>query len=214
MAATLHEPPHAKDDTASPLALLRARPRRAGEAAFFFHDTHFKSDAVKVLPGEYFVHGSGLVMTTTLGSCIAACLWDRGAGIGGMNHFMLPDGDNDSGRYGACAMELLINELMKRGAARARLEAKLFGGAQVIDGMRTLNIGELNTEFAIRYLAAERIPLVSNDLRGSHPRKVCFLPASGKAMVKRLPVAHPDALLPSPRATLPADGGAGSINLF
>ncbi len=214
MVFALHELPPSTPPATSPLATLRARPRRAGEASFFFHDPHFNSDAVKVLPGEYFVHGRGLVMTTTLGSCVAACLWDHHAGVGGMNHFMLPDGHNDSGRYGAYAMELLINELMKLGATRARLEAKLFGGAQVIDGMRTLNIGERNTAFAVAYLEAERIPLVSNDVRGPHPRKVCFVPASGKAMVKRLPLAHLDALPASPRAMLPADGGAGSINLF
>ncbi len=214
MALALHESLPSTPPATSPLTTLRARPSRAGEASFFFHDPHFKSDAVKVLPGEYFVHGSGLVMTTTLGSCIAACLWDPRAGVGGMNHFMLPDGQNDSGRYGAYAMELLINELMKLGAARDRLQAKLFGGAQVIDGMRTLNIGERNTAFAVAYLEAERIPLVSNDVRGPHPRKVCFVPASGKAMVKRLPAAHPDALPPPPQAMLPADAGAGSINLF
>ena len=214
MASALHDPPASNQTTPSRLAELRARPRRAGEASFFFYDSHFKSDAVKVLPGEYFVYGSDIVMTTTLGSCIATCLWDCDAGIGGMNHFMLPDGRSDSGRYGAYAMELLINELMKLGATRSRLEAKLFGGAQVIDGMRTLNIGEHNTDFAIRYLEAERIPVVSNDVRGPHPRKVCFVPASGKAMVKRLAAAHPDALVPLPRAVLPADAGAGSVDLF
>ena len=200
--------------TASRLALLRARPRRAGEASFFFYDSHFKSDAVKVLPGEYFVHTDNILITTTLGSCIAACLWDRVARVGGMNHFMLPEGRNGSGRYGAYAMEVLINEMMKLGATRPTLEAKLFGGAQVMDGMDTLNIGERNTEFAIRYLEAEHIQMVSNDVRGPYPRKLCFLPASGKAMVKRLTAAHPDALAPRPRSALPADAEAGTVDLF
>src|SRR5438046_3886116 len=124
----------------SRLGELKAQPRKPGEASFFFYDAHFKNDAVKILPGEYFVHDEDILILTTLGSCIAACLWDRNARIGGMNHFMLPEGD--SGRYGSYAMELLINEMMKRGAARSTLEAKVFGGGQVIGGMTTLNVGE------------------------------------------------------------------------
>src|SRR5205823_13302786 len=102
---------------------LKAQPRKPGEASFFFYDAHFKNDAVKILPGEYFVHDEDLLIMTTLGSCIAACLWDRHARVGRMNHFMLPDNGsggalNDSGRYGSYAMELLINEMLKRGASR------------------------------------------------------------------------------------------------
>src|SRR5690606_20104452 len=118
--------------------------------------------------------------TTTLGSCIAACLWDRRARIGGMNHFMLPEGEGESGRYGAYAMELLINELQRRGARRAFLEAKVFGGGQVISGMNSLNVGERNTRFVLAYLRTEAIPVVSQDVLDVHARKVCFLPASGK----------------------------------
>ncbi|HNK18797.1 MAG TPA: chemoreceptor glutamine deamidase CheD, partial [Piscinibacter sp.] len=105
----------------SRLARLKAQARKPGEASFFFYDAHFKNDAVKILPGEYFVDDEDILVMTTLGSCIAACLWDRNAHVGGMNHFMLPDGAGnglDSGRYGSYAMELLINELMKRGATR------------------------------------------------------------------------------------------------
>src|SRR5258706_7633906 len=121
------------------LAQLKAAPRKPGEASFFFYDAHFKNDAVKILPGEYFVYDEDLLIMTTLGSCIAACLWDRNVRIGGMNHFMLPEstglaGSIDSGRYGSYAMELLINELLKRGATRSTLEAKVFGGGQVISG--------------------------------------------------------------------------------
>ena len=87
----------------------------------------------------------------TLGSCIAACLWDRERRIGGMNHFMLPEGSGDSGRYGSYAMELLINELMKRGASRLTMEAKIFGGGAVISGMNSINVGERNTQFVIEY---------------------------------------------------------------
>ena len=80
------------------LAHLKAQPRKPGEASFFYYDAHFKNDAVKILPGEYFVYAEDILIMTTLGSCIAACLWDREAKIGGMNHFMLPEGDSGSGR--------------------------------------------------------------------------------------------------------------------
>lgn len=206
---------------ASRLAKLKAEPRKPGEASFFFYDAHFKNDAVKILPGEYFVHHEDLLVMTTLGSCIAACLWDRNARVGGMNHFMLPDGGSgtlDSGRYGSYAMELLINELMKRGATRSTLEAKVFGGGQVISGMSTMNVGERNTSFVMDYLRTERIPVVSKDVLEIYPRKVCFLPHSGKAMVKRLSPANPEALVAQDRAAaqkvVPPASGAGSVDLF
>src|SRR5580765_3995395 len=91
---------------ATRLAALKAKPRKPGEASFFFYDAFFKNDAVKILPCEYFVYHEDILIMTTLGSCIAACLWDREAKIGGMNHFMLPEGDAGSGRYGSFAMEL------------------------------------------------------------------------------------------------------------
>ena len=215
MATTaLHSPPAAL----SRLDQLKASPRKPGEASFFFYDAFFKNDAVKILPGEYFVHPEDILVMTTLGSCIAACLWDREAKVGGMNHFMLPDGEASSGRYGSFAMELLINEMMKRGATRGTMEAKVFGGGQVVEGMNTMNIGERNTAFVIDYLKTERIPILSKDVLGPHPRKVCFLPASGKAMVKRLAVANADALAAQERAAVrqpvPPGTGGGSVDLF
>ena len=208
---------------ASRLDALKAQARKPGEASFFFFDAHFKNDAVKILPGEYFVHHEDILIMTTLGSCIAACLWDRNARVGGMNHFMLPEGtgqgaNNDSGRYGSYAMELLINEMMKRGASRGSMEAKVFGGGQVISGMNTLNVGERNTNFVIEYLRTERIPILSKDVMDVCPRKVCFLPASGKAMVKRLAPANAEALVAQERAAaqraVPARTGGGSVDLF
>jgi len=202
------------------LAQLKAQPRKPGEASFFFYDAHFKNDAVKILPGEYFVHHEDILVMTTLGSCIAACLWDRHARIGGMNHFMLPEGGdgNTSGRYGSYAMELLINELMKRGASRGSLEAKVFGGGAVIAGMNSINVGERNTSFVLDYLRTERIPVLSKDVLDVYPRKVCFLPASGKAMVKRLSPSNPEALVAQDRAAaqkvVPPASGAGSVDLF
>lgn len=200
------------------LERLKAAPRNPGEASFFWYETQFQSEAVKVLPGEYFVHDEDLLIMTTLGSCIAACLWDRNARIGGLNHFMLPEGAGDNGRYGSYAMELLINELMKRGASRSSLEAKVFGGGQVIAGMETMNVGERNTRFVLDYLRCEHIPVVSKDVLDIYPRKVCFLPASGKAMVKRLAPTRAAALLAQERAAArqaaPVATGGGSIDLF
>jgi chemotaxis protein CheD len=203
---------------ASRLDRLKAAPRKPGEASFFFFDAHFKNDAVKVLPGEYYVDTEDMLVMTTLGSCIAACLWDRNAKVGGMNHFMLPEGSGDSGRYGSYAMELLINEMMKRGATRQTMEAKVFGGGAVISGMNSINVGERNTEFVMDYLKTERIPIVSKDVLDVYPRKVCFLPASGKAMVKRLQPSSVDALVAQDKVAaqkaMPQSTGGGSIDLF
>ena len=202
----------------SRLDRLKAAPRGPGEASFFYQDAHFRTEAVKILPGEYFVADDDLLITTTLGSCIAACLWDRQAQIGGMNHFMLPEGQGDSGRYGSYAMELLINQLLKRGATRGTLEAKIFGGGAVISGMNSINVGERNTQFVTHYLATERIPIVSKDVMDIYPRKVCFLAKSGKAMVKRLSSAHPESIvaqdLRAAQIATPARTGGGSVDLF
>ena len=219
MPAPPPRPPSGK--RAPRLDWLKAAPRKPGEASFFWYEPQFSSEAVKVLPGEYFVDTEDLLIMTTLGSCIAACLWDRNARVGGLNHFLLPDGGGDagnSGRYGAYAMELLINEMMKRGASRTSLEAKVFGGGQVIAGMDSMNVGERNTRFVLDYLKTERIPVVSKDVQGIYPRKVCFMPASGKAMVKRLAPTAAAALQAQERSAankaVPSTTGGGSVDLF
>lgn len=202
------------------LEKLKAAPRKPGEASFFFYDAHFRNDAVKVLPGEFFVADEDLLVMTTLGSCIAACLWDREKRVGGMNHFLLPDsgGGADSGRYGSFAMDLLIGEMVKRGSTRSTMEAKVFGGGAVISGMNSINVGERNTAFVLDYLRTERITVVSKDVLDIYPRKVCFLPASGKAMVKRLASANTEALAAQERAAatraVPATSSGGSVDLF
>ncbi len=165
---------------------LRRKPRREGQASFYYFDHAFQSEAVKILPGEYYVHDDDVVLMTVLGSCVAACLCDRGVGVGGMNHFLLPDGNDASARYGVNAMEILINELLKAGARRGSLEAKIFGGGAVINGLTSINVGGQNVRFVEAFLAAERIPIVSRDVLDVHPRKVCLFPRSGKAMVKKL----------------------------
>lgn len=200
--------------------LLKAQPRKPGEASFFYADHHFQYDAVKVLPGEYYVSNEDLVVMTVLGSCIAACIWDGKARTGGMNHFMLPDGDGGegSGRYGSYAMELLINEMFKLGARRETMQAKIFGGAQVMAGFTTMNVGERNTQFVLDYLSTERIPVVSQDVLDIHPRKVCFFPVTGKALVKRLAHSHPETLAVEERrgnaATVARSTAGGSVDLF
>lgn len=199
---------------------LKARPRKPGEASFFFADHHFQYDAVKVLPGEYYVASEDLVIMTVLGSCIAACLWDGRARLGGMNHFMLPDGDGseDSGRYGSFAMELLINEMLKLGARRETMQAKIFGGGQVMAGFTSMNVGERNTKFVLDYMATERIPVVSQDVLDIHPRKVCFFPITGRALVKRLAHSHPETLVVEERrgnaASVAKSNAGGSVDLF
>ena len=198
---------------------LKARARKPGEASFFYFDHHFQFNAVKVLPGEYFVSGENIVVMTVLGSCIAACLWDSRARVGGMNHFMLPESDSTdvSGRYGSYAMELLINEMLKLGARRETMQAKIFGGGQVMANFTTMNVGERNTSFVVNYLQTERIPIVSEDVLDIYPRKVVFFPATGKAMVKRLAHAHPEALAQEVRgnaATVAKATSGGSVDLF
>ena len=199
----------------------RQRPRKPGEASFFYYDHHFQYNAVKVLPGEYFVTGENMVICTVLGSCIAACLWDRNLNIGGMNHFMLPEGDSNdvSGRYGSYAMEVLINEMIKLGARRESMQAKIFGGGQVMANFTTMNVGERNTDFVTQYLHTERIPIVSEDVLDIYPRKVVYFPMTGKAMVKRLAHAHPEALVEQERARgsaaqLAKTNAGGSVDLF
>ena len=215
-------PANASAGTAPAMTLqeLKACPRRLGEASFFFFDHHFQHNAVKVLPGEFFVSHDSLAIMTVLGSCIAACLWDSRMRVGGMNHFMLPEGDSAdaSGRYGSYAMELLINEMMKLGARRETLQAKIFGGAQVMHNFTTLNVGERNTRFVQDYLATERIPVVSEDVLDIYPRKVVFFPVTGKVMVKRLAHAHPETLeqevVRGNAATVARATSGGSVDLF
>jgi chemotaxis protein CheD len=203
----------------SRLELLKARTAKPGEASFFYHDHHFKQDTVKVLPGEYYVSSEDLVVMTVLGSCIAACIWDPRVRVGGMNHFMLPEGGGDtSGRYGSYAMELLINEMMKLGARRETMQAKVFGGGQVMHSFTTMNVGERNTQFVLDYLQTERIAVISKDVLDIHPRKVCYFPATGKAMVKRLAHSHPETLETQERkgnaAVVAKSNTGGSVDLF
>jgi len=189
-----------------------------------YFDEHFKLEAAKLMPGEYYVTAHDMVLVTVLGSCVTACIRDRLSGIGGMNHFMLPevrqDEDNPvspSARYGAYAMEVLINSLIGLGAHRTLLEAKLFGGGNVLPGMTKLNIGQRNADFALRFLSAEKIRVVAQDLIDVYPRKVYFFPQSGKVLVKKLRNIHNETIYAREteyKARIAEDGLAGDIELF
>jgi len=162
-------------------------------ATNLYYDRTFDCDAAKILPGEYYFTSKDMMIVTVLGSCVSACIRDRVSGIGGMNHFMLPDGGGDDGspvsasaRYGTYAMEVLINEVLKSGARRENLEAKVFGGGNVLRGFSAINVGERNAEFVRRYLKAEGIRVVAEDLNDIYPRKVYFVPSTGQIMVRKL----------------------------
>ncbi|MGJ9417494.1 chemoreceptor glutamine deamidase CheD [Massilia sp. CMS3.1] len=158
-----------------------------------YYDRTFDCEAAKILPGEYYYTGKNMLIVTVLGSCVSACIRDRITGLGGMNHFMLPDGGGDAGspvsasmRYGTFAMEILINDLLKAGARRENLEAKVFGGGAVLRGFTAMNVGQRNAEFVMQFLKTERIPVLAEDLNDIHPRKVYFFPKTGKVLVKKL----------------------------
>ena len=162
-----------------------------------YFDRHFGIEAAKILPGEYFATDKNMVLVTVLGSCVTACLRDPRAGVGGMNHFMLPRSEQDpanpismSARYGTFAMEILINQLLKMGARRENMEAKVFGGGNVLRGFTVNSIGEANANFVTEYLHNERIKIVAEDLLGVNPRKLYFFPATGRVLVKKIKELH------------------------
>jgi chemotaxis protein CheD len=151
-----------------------------------------------------------VVLTTVLGSCVSACIRDPLAGVGGMNHFLVgepgPASQADDERYGAFAMELLINALLTRGACRNRLEAKLFGGARMFDALS--DIGAHNADFARRFLAAEGVLVVGASLGGTAARRVEYWPVSGRA---RQRLVSDRAAPPVTRPVVPA---GGELELF
>jgi chemotaxis protein CheD len=196
-------------------------PRPGTPAGDSYYDARFGAEAVKLVAGEYLATAREVMLVTVLGSCIAACLHDPAVGIGGMNHFMLPDsnhGDGESARYGAYAMEMLINDLLKQGARRASLQAKVFGGGNVVPGLAGSAIGDRNAEFALDYLAREEIPVVASDLMDVYPRRVHFFPRSGRVMVRRLASARDEGDLLAQetlyRSRLAQSPTEGSVELF
>jgi len=197
-----------------------ARAPAAEDQVLRYQDARFRTAAAKLLPTQYLVVDTDIALVTLLGSCVAACIRDPLLKLGGMNHFLLPEGqvgDGAPARYGSFAMELLINDLLKRGASRGRLEAKVFGGGNVLKGFTANPVGTRNAEFVRQYLATERIPVVGEDLGGIHPRKVWFFPHTGRVVVQRLPHAHGAEVVEMEsaiRARLSSAPVTGGVELF
>lgn len=173
------------------------------------------SHRIHIGQGEHYVTSDpGIMLTTILGSCVAACVRDPVAGIGGMNHFLLPEGTGsgtDAGRrYGAYAMEVLINDCLARGGQRSRLEAKLFGGGRMFDTLK--DIGAANACFAERFLRDEAIALVGGSLRGTGGRRVQYWPASGRALQRAVTDRQIPVISPPTRGLPPVN--TGTLELF
>lgn len=178
---------------------MSSQPLNRGQATKYF-DKHFQRPAMKIQPGEFYATAEDEVIVTVLGSCISACLLDPVGLVGGMNHFMLPEDRNRetrdvffAARYGGVAMELLINELLRLGARKDRLVAKVFGGGRVMKGMG--DVGARNIEFVLRFLAQESIPIWSEDIAGDYARKIYFFPHTGQVLMRRIERLHNDTLL-------------------
>lgn len=172
---------------------------------------HAESD--HIIQGEYRISKRpDSVLTTLLGSCVAACIWDPVLQIGGMNHFLLPgtndlrDDEAQSLRYGAYAMELLVNSLLAQGAKRQQLRAKLFGGARMLASLTDL--GARNADFAERYLRQENIRLMGGSLRGDRGRRIEFWPVSGRT--RQLLIGGEDVT----ERFQPMPSDHGSVELF
>ncbi|MGH8436977.1 MAG: chemoreceptor glutamine deamidase CheD [Pseudomonas sp.] len=164
-----------------------------------YYDPYFAAEAVKILPGEYYATAADELIVTVLGSCVGVCLRDRRSGMGGMNHFMLPEQAESplmpgSARYGVFAMELLIEQLLKLGAQREQLVAKVFGGGCVLPDMTDNDVGQCNVDFVHDYLRTQGIPVLAEDLLGCYPRKVYYFPSSGRVLVKKLQRLHNSTL--------------------
>ena len=190
-----------------------------------YFDRTFDCEAAKISPGEYYFTDKDMVIVTVLGSCVSACIRDTVIGIGGMNHFMLPDSaaaDKDSPvsesmRYGTYAMEVLINQLLRNGARRENLEAKIFGGGNVLKSFTTINVGDRNAIFVRKFLKEEGIRVTSEDLLDIYPRKVYYFPKTGRVLVKKLKNMHNDTLVKREEAyasKLKTSDVAGEIDLF
>ncbi len=180
--------------------------------AGFGHYADLPERRVNIVRGEQHVtDDAGLCVTTLLGSCVAACLADPVAGVGGMNHFLLPgaDGEGRGTQYGVHAMELLVNALLQRGARRERLQAKLFGGARMVRGLT--DVGAQNAQFATRFIQREHITLGPGSLGGDAGRRVQFWPVSGRA---RQQTMGRDAQLFTAERDVPPLSDTGGVELF
>ncbi|UTA47663.1 chemoreceptor glutamine deamidase CheD [Simiduia sp. 21SJ11W-1] len=172
------------------------QPLAGFEAINRYWDQRRNQVVAKILPGEFYVSLQDEMIATTLGSCVSACIWDDINHVGGMNHFMLPETEqqahqvtwgnipSQATRYGNHAMEHLINSILKAGGKRAHLKAKIFGGGKVLN--QCVDVGSRNADFVVKYLHDENIPILAEDLYGDYARKVLFSPISGQAFLRKL----------------------------
>ena len=183
-------------------------------------NAHGQASTIKINPGGHYVtRDQNEMIVTVLGSCVSACIRDTYAGVGGMNHFMLPESDDgawgaasSSLRYGNFAMERLINDILCRGGHRSRLEVKVFGGAR----LNGAQVGPLNADFVEAYLREEGLPIAAGHLRGEHARRIHYFPHTGQ--VKLLELPRIEASLATVElgygASLRNQPSAGSMELF
>ncbi|GKS59221.1 putative chemoreceptor glutamine deamidase CheD [Nitrospira sp.] len=163
-------------------------------------DPRFTEEVAAILPGEFFVTREPMVIYTVLGSCVSACIRDPIAGIGGMNHFMLPapkggggtDSWGESTRYGSFAMERLINEILKLGGMKHRLEIKLFGGGKIYDG--SIDVGVNNARWVLQFMKQEGYIPAKTDLGDVFPRKVYYFAQSGRVLMKKITKVKNDTI--------------------
>ncbi len=205
------------------------RPEREPALPGFEHIKHYwdnkhESYTARIMPGEFFVSTTNEMIATVLGSCVSACIRDVKSGVGGMNHFMLPEGEkcpssgaclSTSARYGTYAMEQMINTILSHGGRRERLEIKLFGGGKVLQSMT--DIGNRNIQFVRDYLRMEALMVASEDLGGTHPRKVLYFPASGRVLMRKLPISQDESVCQRElqyQSSLIEKPIAGEIDLF
>jgi len=192
-----------------------------------YWDPHEDCFAAKILPGQYYVTLHGETIVTVLGSCVSACIRDSVFGIGGMNHFMLPDHGkpsavkdsgqvmDESARYGVYAMELLINDILKNGGRRGNLEVKITGGGRMLANMS--DIGKRNIDFVRKFLVTEGLEIIAEEVGDIYPRKVQYSPATGKVRVKKLRSMHNDTIARQENAFLRDLQGRtvqGEVELF
>lgn len=183
--------------------------------------------AAKILPGEYYVTSENELVTTVLGSCVSACIRDKVTGVGGMNHFMLPETNEqklsagaehvvgNATRYGNYAMEHLINVILANGGKRKNLEVKVFGGGKIIPTLG--DVGLNNIDFVLEYIDTEALQLMSQDLGDIYPRKVIYFPKTGKVRMKKIKHLHNETIASREkqyRSTIKDEPVVSEIELF
>ena len=163
-----------------------------------YYDEQRQMSVARLLPGQFYVSTQGEMISTTLGSCVSACVYEAELGIGGMNHFMLPvdrrilerkperEHLHNASRYGDFAMEELVNAILKQGGKRKHLEVKIFGGGKVVSQIQSTDIGRMNIEFIKEYLQFEGLRLLAEDTGDVFPRKVHYYTATGKVKVHKM----------------------------